>query len=99
MFTKKLFWVLVIGFFNLVSVDAKERSIEGQRKIENSVKCVKTFCRKKDLVMQNYKLGIHTQQIVVQKYPRMSADCPKCMGYLKKISVVRVSWDAILLDI
>ena len=34
--------------------------------------------------MQNYKLGIHTQQIVVQKYPRMSADCPKCMGYLKK---------------
>ena len=26
-FTKKLFWVLVIGFLNLVSVDAKERSI------------------------------------------------------------------------
>ena len=26
MFTKKLFWVLVIGFWNLVSVDAKERS-------------------------------------------------------------------------
>ena len=26
MFTKKLFWVLVIGFLNLVSVDAKERS-------------------------------------------------------------------------
>ena len=25
-FTKKLFWVLVIGFLNLVSVDAKERS-------------------------------------------------------------------------
>ena len=24
--TKKLFWVLVIGFLNLVSVDAKERS-------------------------------------------------------------------------
>ena len=28
MFTKKLFWVLVIGFLNLVSVDAKERSKE-----------------------------------------------------------------------
>ena len=27
MFTKKLFWVLVFGFMNLVSVDAKERSI------------------------------------------------------------------------
>ena len=27
MFTKKIFWVLVIGFWNLVSVDAKERSI------------------------------------------------------------------------
>ena len=27
MFTKKLFWVLVIGFLNLVSVDAKERSL------------------------------------------------------------------------
>ena len=27
MFTKKLFWVLVIGFLNLVAVDAKERSI------------------------------------------------------------------------
>ena len=26
-FTKKLFWVLVFGFMNLVSVDAKERSI------------------------------------------------------------------------
>ena len=26
-FTKKLFWVLVIGFLNLVSVDAKERSL------------------------------------------------------------------------
>ena len=26
MFTKKLFWVLVLGFLNLVSVDAKERS-------------------------------------------------------------------------
>ena len=25
-FTKKLFWVLVFGFMNLVSVDAKERS-------------------------------------------------------------------------
>ena len=27
MFTKKLFWVLVIGFLNLVSVDAKESSL------------------------------------------------------------------------
>ena len=27
MFTKKLIWVLVIGFLNVVSVDAKERSI------------------------------------------------------------------------
>ena len=27
MFTKKLFWILVIGFLNLVSVDAKERSM------------------------------------------------------------------------
>ena len=25
-FEKKIFWVLVIGFLNLVSVDAKERS-------------------------------------------------------------------------
>ena len=28
MFTKKLFWVLVFGFKNLVSVDAKERSYD-----------------------------------------------------------------------
>ena len=31
-FTKKLFWVLVIRFLNLVSVDAKERSYEFEKR-------------------------------------------------------------------
>ena len=36
MFTKKSFWVLVIGFLNLVSVDAKERSFVMMQQLEFS---------------------------------------------------------------
>ena len=40
-FTKKVFWVLVIGFLNLVSVDAKERSLiaksDHKRKTKNGM--------------------------------------------------------------
>ena len=61
-FTKKLFWVLVIGFLNLVSVDAKERSL-----ITKSENCwffyqwrtvfIKIF-RKKTKVVTSYLLKI-----------------------------------------
>ena len=53
MFTKKLFWVLVIGFLNLVSVDAKERSKINQDIAISSLKITKNNLPKGDSPEKN----------------------------------------------
>ena len=42
MFTKKLIWVLVFGFMNLISVDAKERSFIYKRCSLTELKVIET---------------------------------------------------------
>ena len=58
MFTKKLFWVLVIGFLNLVSVDAKERSIE--EKIDENIIFSKNILLKQKKTSWNFTKSIKT---------------------------------------
>ena len=64
MFTKKLFWVLVFGFMNLVSVDAKERSY--MTKINDQpLNIGQNFSRRAKLKIHRFSLSVRIKSIQI----------------------------------